>query len=301
MPENGTILLIDAYSQAYRAYHGMPALTNSRGEPVSVLYGMARFLLWLEEAYPHQYGAVVFDKGPPRKRLELLPEYKAQRPSMPDDLRAQLSSVREWLEAAGWPLLEEEGKEADDLIAAIVKAREQHPVYIVSHDKDLGQLVDDTVIQLVPDKPGGKARLKEMTAAMIEEKFGIPPRRMVDYLALVGDSSDNIPGLPGVGPKTAVSLLQQFGDLDAMVEHAAEIEKPSLRKKLEGASDLLRKNRDLVSLDDVPPIDWKGLAGLEKKPPDWQRLRRLAEGNDFKSLLSVIDQGIEARKRPMLL
>lgn len=301
MTENGNIVLIDGHSQVYRAYHGMPALTNSKGELISVLYAMARFLLALDESYPHQYGAVIFDKGPPRKRLEVLPEYKAQRPSMPEELRSQLPAVREWIQAAGWPLLEEEGREADDLIAAIVKARRQHPVYIVSHDKDLGQLVREDVVQLIPDKSGAKARLKELNAAAIKEKFGVEPEAIVDYLAMVGDSSDNIPGLPGVGPKTAVELLQHFGNIDSILRRKEEIEKPSLRKKLDGAGELLKKNRELVRLDDIEPADWDGLSGLKRRCPDWARLRRFAEENDFKSLLPVIEEGEKADRSPKLL
>ncbi len=300
MTPNDQIVLIDGYGQIYRAFHGMPVLTNPRGEPINALYGLARFLLNLDTAYPHEFGAVVFDKGPPRKRLELLPEYKAQRPPMPDELRSQLPPIREWVEAAGWPIVEEDGREADDLIAALVELREERQVYIVSHDKDLGQLVGDAVIQLIPDKLSGKSRLREVNGAAIELKLGVAPPAVADYLALIGDSSDNIPGVAGVGPKTAAALLQQFGDLETMLNHPERIGKAALRDKIEKSRELLQKNRELIWLDRTPPEGWNGLAGLRRRPPDWPRLREFALRNQFKSLLPVIEQGLRDSRNPML-
>ncbi len=301
MVDNGTVMLIDGHSQIYRAFYGVPMLTNSRQEPINALFAFARFLIWLDNTYPHQFGAVVFDKGPPRQRLALLPEYKAQRPPMPDDLRVQIPAIRQWLQAAGWPLLEEDGREADDLIAAVVKERAGHPVYVVSHDKDIGQLVGEGVVQLVPEKPGVKARLKEVSASVIEGKYGVPPSAIVDWLAMVGDSSDNIPGLPGVGPKTATALLRRFGDLETMIGRSHEIEQPRLRETVENSADLLRKNRRLVQLDHSPPAGWQGLSALRRKQPDWKQLREFAIGNSFKSLLPVIEEGLQASRSPMLL
>ncbi len=301
MANNGNILLIDGYGQLYRAFHGVPMLTNSRGEPINVLYAMARFLLSLEQPYPHEFGAVVFDKGRSIKRLELLPEYKAQRPPMPEALRAQIPAVREWVQAAGWPVVEEEGREADDLIAAIVKARQGRRVYIVSHDKDLGQLVEDFVIQLIPQKISGKSGIKEISPAEIEAKLGVPPKAVPDYLAMVGDSADNIPGLPGVGPKTAAALIRQFGDLSTMLARVGEIGKPGLRDRVIACRELLLKYRELIVLDDSPPAVWTGLEGLRRREPDWHRLREFALSNDFKSLLPLIEQGLRDHCSPLLL
>jgi DNA polymerase-1 len=297
MKPNGKVVLVDGYSQIYRSFFAIPGLTNPAGEPVNALYGMARFLLALDRDWEHEFGSVVLDKGIPHKRLELLPEYKAQRPEMPADLRTQIPAIRQWIEAAGWPLLEKDGCEADDLIGAIVSHRQGRPTYIVSQDKDLGQLVNDEVQQLVP---GSKGKLDLITAADIEAKFGVPPAAIRDFIALVGDASDNVPGVPGIGPKTAASLIGQFGDIDTMLQQVDRIEREPLRHKIRDAAELLERNQQLVSLDCELPDDWQGIEGLRRQPPQWSRLRELAEMNGFKSLVGTLQEMQQADRSPTL-
>ena len=191
------IVLIDAYAQIYRSFYAVRGLTNPRGEMVNALYGVGRLLLNLERSLPSSYGAVVFDKGKPARRVELCPEYKAQRPPMPDDLRGQLPAIREWLAAFGWPILEQDGAEADDIIAAVAGVREGLPVAILTHDKDIAQLVSPEVELLQSVK--GDA-WESVGPAEVEAKFGVPVACLGDYLCLLGDSSDNIRA-DGVGPR----------------------------------------------------------------------------------------------------
>jgi len=280
------IILIDAYGQIYRSFFAVPHLTNPKGEPVNALYGMVRFLLNLEETLEGKFGAAAFDLGKCRRRCELLPEYKAQRPPMPDDLRRQIEPIKIWLQALGWPLLLEEGREADDLIAAVVARRENRPVAIISYDKDLSQLVAEEVEIITPEKKG---QWSSCNRAAVTQKFGIGPELLADYLALVGDSSDNIPGLTGVGPKTAAKLLQQFGGLEEIYRNLAQVTPLSLQEKLSTARELLQRNRELVRLDCTLPAGWQGLDSIRRREPDWALLCRLATEQGFQSILNTLN------------
>ncbi|MDD4537770.1 MAG: 5'-3' exonuclease H3TH domain-containing protein [Lentisphaeria bacterium] len=281
------IVLIDAYAQIYRSFYAVRGLTNARGEMVNALYGIGRLLLNLERSLPSSYGAVVFDKGKPARRVELCPEYKAQRPPMPDDLRSQLPAIREWLAAFGWPILEQEGAEADDIIAAVASVREGLPVAILTHDKDIAQLVSAEVELLQSVK--GDA-WESVGPAEVEAKFGVPVVCLGDYLSLLGDSSDNIRGVDGVGPKTAAKLLQDYGSIDGILAHLNDISNGRLREKLQAAGDLLTRNRELVRLDAALPDGWTGLDGIRRRPPDWARIKTLAEAEGFKSMLTSISE-----------
>ncbi len=299
MPLSERIVLVDGYAQVYRAFHGIPGLAGPNGQPTNALYGVARLLLKLDEELPHAFGTVVFDRGRPARRMELLPEYKATRAPMPEELRAQLPSIRAWLDAAGWPVLEEEGREADDLIAAVVQVRGGRETAILSHDKDLAQLVTDAGgVYLL--KSGSKEGLETVGENAVQEKFGVPPRCLRDYLALLGDSSDNIPGVPGVGAKTAAALLTQFGSAAHILEHVEEVQNPRIRESLKNSAEILRRNLRLVELDlDLPP-GWTGLEQIRRRAPDWERLRTLAQEAGFKSLLAVLDKRRQAEQAPML-
>ncbi len=281
------IVLIDAYAQIYRSFYAVRGLTNPRGEMVNALYGIGRLLLNLERSLPSSYGAVVFDKGKPARRVELCPEYKAQRPPMPDDLRGQLPAIREWLAAFGWPILEQEGAEADDIIAAVAGVREGLPVAILTHDKDIAQLVSPEVELLQSVKSDAWERVGP---AEVEAKFGVPVACLGDYLSLLGDSSDNIRGVDGVGPKTAAKLLQDYGSIDGVLAHLDDIGNERLREKLRAAGDLLVRNRELVRLDAALPAGWTGLDGIRRRTPDWARIKALAEAEGFKSILATISE-----------
>jgi DNA polymerase I len=297
MPGGGRIVLVDGYGQIYRNYYAIKGLTAPDGHPTNALYGMARFLLSLDSALPHQLGALVLDKGRPRQRLELLPEYKATRPPMPDELRCQIGPIRAWAQALGWALLEAEGHEADDLIAAVVAVRADHEVAILSHDKDLGQLVGPGVSLW---QSGPKGALVQVGSAEIAGKFGVSPAQLGDYLALVGDSSDNIPGVPGVGAKTAAALLERFGSVAGILENLGQIERPAIREALAASREVLRRNRLLVALDEAMPPSWQGLDDLRRGTPDWETLLALAQESGFRSLTTELLRRRQDERSPSL-
>ncbi len=295
---NSRVVLIDGYGQVYRAFYAIRELSNRRGDPTNALFGIARFLSALEKQTPHEYGAFVLDRGKPAARLELLPEYKATRSPMPEALLRQLPVIREWITASGWLVLEEEGWEADDLMAAAACAlRDSHEVWLVSRDKDLAQVVGGSVVQVVP---GSKGRLERWGVEEVEAKFGVPPASLADYLALVGDNSDNIPGVPGVGAKTAAALLKQFGNIDNLLARLDEVQSPRLRDKLDQARDVLTRNRKLVTLGRELPPSWPGPAGLKRRPPDWDKLLSICEENDLHSLRKELIARRDAFRSPSL-
>ncbi len=297
MIHNNTLVLIDGYAHIYRSFYAIRGLTNKQGQPTNALFGMARFSLMLDEKVPHEFGALAMDKGRCTHRLELLPEYKANRPSMPEELRSQIPMILDWMQAMGWPLLQEEGREADDLIAAAVAAREGRETVIASHDKDLAQLVGEHVTLLLP---GAKGNWQSLGPEEVRAKFGVGPEGIVDYLALLGDSSDNIPGVAGVGAKTAAALLQQFGSIDAMLEHPDQIARRTLRDKIAPAGALLERNRKLVGLDAELPEGWKGIEGLRRRDPDWDRLLKIAADNGFKTIVASLEAKLDEFRNPTL-
>ena len=213
------LVLVDGSSYLYRAYHAMPKLSNSHGEPTGAVYGVVNMLRRLLKTYEPEHMAVVFDAKGKTFRDELFAEYKAHRPPMPDELVEQIEPIHAIVRALGLPLLQVEGVEADDVIGTLARAAagKGRDTLISTGDKDMAQLVDghvrivDTMKEQVYDRDGVTAR------------FGVTPEQIIDYLALVGDTSDNIPGVPGVGPKTAAKWLQQYGSLDALIAHAEEI------------------------------------------------------------------------------
>ena len=297
MADSSRIVLVDGYAQFYRSFFAIRGLTNSRGEPTNALFGFARFLLQMDDLLPATRGAVVIDKGLPAKRLEVLPSYKANRPPIPDDLKQQIPLILEWIETAGWTVLQEEGEEADDLMAGVVHHRRQYSVVMVSADKDLAQLVQPGVELAVPAK---KSRLKRMGKEEVFEQFGVRPDQIADYLALVGDSSDNIPGVEGVGRKTAAKLLDRFDSIDGLMENLGEVSSDRIRGNLERAADDLKRNRRLVKLEPVLPGDWDGLDSLERKPPAWERLIEMARDQQFKSLVAPLQEAMDRDRNPTL-
>src|SRR3989344_6034871 len=214
------LILVDGSSYLYRAFHAMPALTNSRGEPTGAVYGVVNMLRRLLSEYDTEHLAVVFDAKGKTFRDDIYPEYKAHRPPMPDELSTQIEPIYAIIRAMGLPLIQVEGVEADDVIGTLAHTAvsEGRTTVISTGDKDMAQLVDGHV-QLVDTMKDAVIDRDAVVA-----KFGVTPEQMVDYLALVGDTSDNIPGVPGVGPKTAAKWLQQYGSLDRIVAHADEIE-----------------------------------------------------------------------------
>lgn len=249
-------LLVDGFNLAYRAFHAIPDLTRKDGFPTNALHGWVKTLWRLTDQERPEACVVFFDLGGAQDRLALLPEYKAQREEMPVALRQQIEPLKRLTRALGFVGFERDGVESDDLLAAqaVAVAAEGHEALIVSADKDFAQIVGERIKILNPPPPGNpKAGWRTMDAAGVQEKFGVPPRQIADLLALVGDTSDNIPGLDGVGPKTAAKWLEAFGSLEGVLAHAAELKPERFREVLAARAEDLRRNLKLTTLNTALP------------------------------------------------
>ena len=275
-------ILVDASGYLFRAYHALPPLTTKAGHPTGATRGMATMLLLLLKQHPESQIVMVFDAKGKSFRSDLYPEYKAQRPPMPDDMRAQIYDVHELVRALGFPLLAIEGVEADDTIATLARqlGAIDTDVLIISGDKDLTQLVGGRV--QMHDSLGGK----QYDRAAVTAKFGVPPELIADYLALVGDKTDNVPGVPKVGPKTAVKWLQQYGDLEGIIAHQDDIG-GNVGNQLRTHLEQLRLSRQLVDLryDVAVPT----LEELRMQPRATEQLRELFTRLEFNSLLARLE------------
>ena len=281
-----TLLLVDGSSYLYRAFHALPDLRNRNNEPTGAIYGVLNMLRRLHKDYHADYSACVFDAKGKTFRDELYPQYKSQRPPMPDDLAAQIPRLYECIRAMGWPMLIVEGVEADDVIGTLAKQAEPENIrcIISTGDKDIAQLVNSRV-----------TLVNTMTNEVLDEagvlaKFGVPPTRMLDYLALVGDATDNIPGVEKVGPKTAVKWLGQYGTLDNLITHGGEIG-GVVGENLRKALDWLSKSSGLIAIkcDVVLPV---GVHDLGLQPQDTAKLAELYERLDFKTWLRELGTAI---------
>ena len=281
-----SVLLIDSYAQIYRSFHAVRDLTSADGTPINAVFALARFLLKLENDFPTELGAFVFDKGKPPRRMAILPDYKANRPPMPDALRTQIPIIREMIALFGWNLIESEGSEADDLIASIAEGLPQHEITIFSADKDIAQVIDDRVTMMVPGFTGG---FRKRDAAEVMERFGVRPDQIIAYLALLGDSADNIPGVDGVGPKTAAQLLSEFGTAENMFASLDKIPKEKLRQKLADSQEIFFKNVELIRLDKTPPegIVWEKNM-FRKQTPDWEKIAEFCKRYTLNSILKEL-------------
>jgi len=279
------LVLVDGSSYLYRAFHAMPSLSNSKGMPTGAAYGITNMLRKLLAVYDPTHLAVIFDAKGKTFRDDLYAEYKANRPPMPDDMRKQLDPIRALVKALGIPLLEVPGVEADDVIGtlAVQGKKDGFGVTISTGDKDMAQLVNKTVTMVntmddsVLDPKG------------VEAKFGIAPGQMIDYLTLVGDAVDNVPGVPKVGPKTAVKWLKEYGNLDDVMENAENIG-GKVGENLRGCLDRLPLSRELVTIKCDVALD-AAPAELERTPPDTAKLRELFGELEFKTWLSEILAG----------
>ncbi|MDR0565314.1 MAG: DNA polymerase I [Azoarcus sp.] len=274
-----TLLLVDGSSYLYRAFHALPDLRTSRGEPTGAIRGVLSMLRRLASDYKADYRACVFDAKGLTFRDEWYSQYKANRPPMPDDLAAQIAPLFEAVRAEGWPLLSVEGVEADDVIGTLTRLGTERGwnTVISTGDKDLTQLVRPGVLWV--NTMSGET----LDEAGVEAKFGVPPSRIVDYLALIGDSVDNVPGVEKCGPKTAVKWLAEFGNLDNLMAHADEIG-GKVGENLRRHLDFLPLGRRLVTVatDVSLPVSLDGLALRE---PDYQALNLLYERFEFRSWL----------------
>jgi len=279
------LVLVDGSSYLYRAFHAMPALTSSAGEPTGATYGVINMLRRLLREYEPERMAVVFDAPGKTFRDDLYADYKANRPPMPDELRRQIEGIHQLVDALGLPRLVIEGVEADDVIATLGRqaAADGQDVLISTGDKDLAQLVNDhiTLVNTMNDTV--------LDRDSVLEKFGVPPERIVDYLALVGDASDNIPGVEKVGPKTAVKWLNEYGDLDGIIAAAPEM-KGKIGENLREALERLPRNRELVTVRDDVELD-RGPADLERATPDHDALESWYRRLEFQGWLSDLLSG----------
>ncbi len=281
MTHTSPFILVDGSSYLYRAFHAMSQadLRNAHGHPTGAIYGVINMLRKLLQQYQPQHIAVVFDAKGKTFRHELYPDYKATRPPMPDELREQIQAIHEIIQAMGLPLLMIDHVEADDVIGTLADqaAQRQMDTLISTGDKDMAQLVNDhvTLINTMTDTRTDRAA--------VIEKYGVPPERIIDYLALMGDKSDNIPGVPGVGPKTATKLLQQYGSLEGVITHADEI-KGKLGERLRAARDTLPLSYQLATIKRDVALDTSPDA-LIRQPADTERLRELYQQFEFKNWL----------------
>ena len=287
-----TLLLVDGSSYLYRAFHALPDLRNAAGEPTGAIRGVLSMLRALEADYKSDFRAVVFDAKGKTFRDDWYPEYKAHRPSMPDDLVAQIEPLHQCIRAAGWPLLMMDGVEADDVIGTLSQQAAAAGIdcVISTGDKDLAQLVNSRVTLV------NTMNNETLDPAGVKAKFGVPPDRMVDYLALVGDTSDGVPGVAKVGPKTAVKWLDAWGSLDAIVAHAGDISGAvgeNLRKHL----DFLPLGRKLVTVVCDVPLPQK-VSDLAPLAADKEKLTELYTRLEFKGWLRELDGERKTGDRP---
>ena len=277
------LFLIDGSGYIFRAYHALPPMTRPDGTPVNAVYGFTSMLTKLVEDSDADYLAVIFDTARKTFRSDIYPDYKAHRPPPPDDLIPQFALIRESVEAFGLPQSEMEGYEADDLIATYAKqaAAAGHRVTIVSSDKDLMQLIDDNISMQDPMK--GTA----ISYAEVQKKFGVNPDKVIDVQSLAGDSADNVPGVPGIGVKTAAQLIEEYGDLDTLLKRAPEIKQNKRRENLIEFADQARISRRLVTLTVDAPVRGP-FENFVVKAPEPEKLITFLEEQGFKSTLAKV-------------
>jgi DNA polymerase I len=280
------LLLVDGHAYAYRAFHAIRSLNAPDGAPTNAIYGFVKMLAKLRETLQPTHVAVIWDGGLAPERTAAHPEYKAQRPPMPEGLARQLDEINEYLRAAGlasWCL---DGVEADDWIAVAARraADAGARVVIASSDKDFMQLVSPAVGLVNPNDKSERV----WTDADVLAKSGVRPGQIVDWLSLVGDSVDNIPGVPGVGPKTAADLLRQFGSVAELYQRLPEVKSDRLRAALAAAEGDVRRNLGLIRLRDDMGGEFR-LADTVPSAPDNQRLLALFQRWGFRTLARELE------------
>ncbi len=282
MPEKPTLYLIDGSSYIYRAYYAIRHLSSPKGFPTNALYGFIQMLLKVVKDRKPDHLAVVFDAGKLTFRNEIYTAYKANRSAMPDDLRLQIEPIKEAVRAFRIPVLELPGFEADDIIGTIACDCEKKGMaaVIVTGDKDLMQIVTDsvTLLDTMKDKASGPAE--------VVERFGVPPERVVDILALAGDSSDNIPGIPGIGEKTAIKLIQEHHSLDQLLENASVV-KGKVGERLREFADQARLSRRLATIECSAPVPYS-YDDFAASPPDNRLLGDLFREYGFTTLMKEL-------------
>jgi DNA polymerase-1 len=287
-----TLVLVDGSSYLYRAFHALPPLSNSRGEPTGAIYGVLNMLLKFVRERAPELLAVVFDASGKTFRDELFAEYKADRQPMPDDLRPQIGPLLEAVAALGWPCLRIEGVEADDVIGTLACRAAESGIHVVisTGDKDMTQLVNESITWV------NTMTNTTLDRAGVKAKFDVYPEQMVDYLALIGDAIDNIPGVPKVGPKTAAKWLAEYSTLDNLIANAERVE-GKVGESLRANLKILELSRRLATIDTKLQLDLAP-AELAPKPADVERLRNLYTRLELKVLLRQLPGAMEMSPPP---
>ena len=290
------LLIVDGHAYAYRAFHAIRELRGPEGRPTNAIYGFVKMLEKMRAALEPAHLIVVWDGGLDAGRMAALPEYKAHRPEMPADLRPQFDEIVNYLAAAGVASFRGDGVEADDYIACLARraAEKSWDVVIASSDKDFMQLVSARIGLLNPNDKTGTI----WTRAQVAAKTGIEPEQVADWLALMGDAVDNIPGVPGVGPKTAAELLKQFGSAAALLARVDEVKSEKLRASLRSSADAIRRNLELVGLCAVP-CEFVP-ERLAVRPPDREKLRSLFRRWGFNAMLAELDAAPVERQAELI-
>lgn len=280
------LLIVDGHAYAYRAFHAIRELRSPTGQPTNAIYGFIKMLSKMRATLSPTHRIVVWDGGLSAERMTALPEYKAQRPEMPADLESQIDEIARYLEAANIVSYCGEGVEADDYIACLARRAVQADleVVIASSDKDFMQLVLPGIGLLNPNDKTETV----WTAEQVRVKAGVEPSQIVDWLSLLGDSVDNIPGVPGVGPKTAADLLKQFGSVEALYRRLDEVKSDRVRAALTASAEAVRRNRELVRLREDLPCEFSPEA-LAEQPADAERLSPLFQQWGFRSMLAELE------------
>lgn len=285
-------LIIDGSAMVHRAYHAMPALSAPDGTPTGAVHGFFSMLLRLIQELKPSHIAVAFDRPKPNFRKELFKEYQAQRPSMDSDLSPQFQIIQDILHDAKIATYGMDGFEADDLIGTLAHAAEGRIAdisYVVTGDRDMMQLVDKRTKILMPIK--GISEMKLFDEARVKEQFGVPPERIVELKALQGDASDNYPGVPGVGPKTAAGLVEKYGTVKGVYEHLDEIKKDNQRlgEKLEAGHDSAILCHQLASILLSVPFEYS-FTDCETKHISYEDWKKAFEKYEFKTLPKRLDE-----------
>ncbi len=290
--------MVDGSALAYRSYFAFirNPLINSRGENTSAVFGFANSLFKILNEQKPDYLVIVFDTKAPTFRHKIYPEYKSTRLKMPEDMVTQLPQIRELVEKMNLPFVELDGWEADDLIGtiAVEASKKNVQTVIVAGDKDFMQLVGDGTVMMVPQKGGEE--IEFLDARGVEQKMGVPPERIIDLLTLMGDTSDHVPGIPGVGPKTAVDLIKEYGSVEKLLEKAPAIKKEKLRENVLSHRDDILLSRKLVTIDTAAPFDWK-LEDFKRQPFDAVKLKDYFIDMEFRILLKFVGEMPETKEK----
>ena len=285
-----SLVLVDGHYYAYRSFYAIAHLTNSKGEPTNAAFGFASALLRMAEDLQPARGAVIFDGGVPQERLETHPEYKANRKETPEALEKQIPVLHEVAQALGWQTLSIEGEEADDVIASYCRATDGDQCIVATNDKDLMVLAARGVKIYQPKSEG----FELLGPTEVEAKWGVPPDKVPELLALTGDASDNFPGIPGVGPKTAAKWIAEFQTAEGVLAAADNIKPGCFRPILKASAEIVRRNRKMVELRTALPLPIP-VARL-KIQPDPEKQVELFRRLEFKRFTREAEARLAAQK-----